>query len=82
MTGEPNTQESFNLDRELLEMLMNKIQTMKINGQAWFKRKWPTDKRLYDEARKELNGFLRLLEKRGYSGERFNKKELTQKKMF
>lgn len=75
MTGSLDMQESYNpIDRDYLEFLIYKVNQMKMHGQNYFARKMNADKMLYDQAKRELNEFLRLLKKRGYTGERFNTK--------
>lgn len=83
MTGEQNTQELSNNpnERDYLEFLIYKIGNMRMHGQAYFARKMTSDKLLYDQARKELNTYLKLLEKRGYTGNRF-KTVVYQKNIF
>lgn len=65
-------------DRDYLEMLMHKLNVMKTHGQAFFARKQKTDERLYNDARRDLNEFVIVLRKRGYSGARFDKPQPRQ----
>lgn len=82
MTGDPGTQELYSpTERDYLEFLIYKTNQAKMHGQAYFARKMTADKLLYDQAKKELNEFLRVLKKRGYAGERFNTK-VTQPILF
>jgi energy-converting hydrogenase A subunit M len=59
-------------DKDYLEMLMHKLAVMKKHGSQYYAYKHDVDKRLFEAARKDVNEFLTLLKKRGYSGERFN----------
>lgn len=75
MTGNQDTQESYNpIDRDYLEFLIYRVTQMKLHGQNYFARKMTADKLLYDQAKRELNEYLRVLKKRGYTGERFHTK--------
>lgn len=66
-------------DRDYLEMLMCKVQQMKLHGQNYFARKMQADERLYAQSKKELNEFLTILKRRGFSGDRFINKPVQGK---
>lgn len=74
-TDIPNIQHT---DKDYLEMLLHKLSVMKFHGSNYYARKQDTDKRMFDKARKEVNDFMLLLKKRGYSGDRFNVAKLEQ----
>lgn len=80
MIGEQSGQESYSpTERDYLEFLIYRINQTKVHGQAFFARKMLADKLLYDQAKKEMNEFLRVLKKRGYTGERFHTKTYQSK---
>lgn len=54
---------------------------MKYHGSNYYARKQDTDKRLFDRARADVNEYMSLLKKRGYSGDRFNTAPPTQPKL-
>lgn len=58
-------------DRDFLEMLMYKISAMKFHGTNYFARKMRADEILYNQAKKELNEYMVILKRRGYSFDRF-----------
>jgi hypothetical protein len=81
-TDTQNIQLSSNpTDRDYLEMLLYKLAVMKFHGANYYARKQDTDKRLFDKARADVNEYMKMLNKRGYSGERFNIKKPTQGKL-
>lgn len=66
------------VDRDYLEMLLYKFSIMKTHGANYYARKMDSDKRLFDAAKKDVNEYIHLLNKRGYSGKRFDKKKPEQ----
>ncbi len=68
-------------DRDYLELLLFKLSVMKFHGANYYARKQETDKRLFDAARKEVNEYMAVLKRRGYSGERFNLPKPIQTKL-
>ena len=78
-TGIQNIQLSS--DRDYLEYLLFKLVVMKFHGANYYARKQEVDKKLFDAARKEVNDFMAMLKRRGYSGERFNLPKPIQTKL-
>lgn len=68
-------------DKDYLELLMFKLEVMKFHGKNYYARKMNADKILFDASRKEVNEYIAILKRRGYSGERFNKPKPTQAKL-
>lgn len=68
----------LNTDRDYLEMLIFKLNKMKTHGTDYYARKMPADEKLFNAAKKEVNDFMLLLKKRGYSGDRFKELEVKQ----
>lgn len=68
-------------DKDYLELLLCKLEVMKAHGKNYYARKMEADKRMFDAARKEVNDYIAILKRRGYSGERFNKPKPTQAKL-
>lgn len=71
MTGEQNTQPLYNIEKDYLEMLLHKLDVMKLHGTAYYARKMKSDERMFTAAKADVNEYIRLLKKRGYSGDRF-----------
>lgn len=71
MTGERVTPLSSNIDKDYLEMLIHKLNIMRKHGADYYARKMETDRKLFEAAKKNVNEYLMLLKKRGYSGDRF-----------
>lgn len=60
-------------DRDYLEILIHKLNVMKVHGTAYYARKMESDRKLFDAAKKDVNEFMLVLKKRGYSGKRYEK---------
>lgn len=76
------TKNSGPIDKDYLEMLMNKIKHMKSAGTTYYANKtMETNKRAFDKTRKELNDFYTLLIKRGYDPGRYDGPVATQSKL-
>lgn len=71
------------LDRDYLEMLMNKIKLMKTAGALYYSNKtMETNRKAFEATRKDMNEFYTLLKKRGYNPDRFDKPVIDQPKLF